>query len=200
MSKYRVALFDVDGVLLLPPPKWFSHHYAETRGLDKKLFDEFFGRHRDDVVRGRSNYKNLIAANQELWQWDKDPQELLEMWFKFENHPNVPLMSVIRKLRNRGIFVYLATNQEKYRGAYITERIFPKDFDGAFISSTLGYGKEDPEFFKLVLKELHTRMPELKPQEVIFFDDVQEYVDSAKSEGIDARLYKSVKQIQEILD
>ena len=200
MSKYRVVLFDVDGVLLLKPPRLFSHAYAEERGLDKRKFDDFFAKHARDASRGKTDYKILIEANNDVWQWDRDIEELFDKWFSYENHPVSELLELIKELQQKGIKVFLATDQDKYRGKYLSEVLFKDIFDGAFISSTLGYVKVDSEFFVKAIEELRKEIKGLKPKEIVFFDDSPENISVAKKQGISAFLYKSPQHVEKILD
>src|SRR6266699_6685441 len=62
----------------------------------------------------------------------------------------------------------LATNQEKYRTAYLLDQMgFERQFDGIFSSVYVGYMKHDTAFFEHVLRELK----DVKPQEILFWDD-----------------------------
>jgi len=47
--------------------------------------------------------------------------ELLELWFEYENVPNHELLSEIKKLKKEGHVFFLATNNEKYRVESISE-------------------------------------------------------------------------------
>lgn len=199
MSEHKVVLFDVDGVLL-KPPMFFSHSYAEERGLDKTKFDEFFAKNARDAARGTTDYKALIEANPDVWQWDGTTEELLDKWFSYENHPVKELFALIADLKKREIPVYLATDQDRYRGKYLLDIMFKDMFDGAFISSSIGHVKVEPEFFVKVLADLTQTDTELKPSEVAFFDDSQQNIDVARVQGIDAYLYESPEHVKKILN
>lgn len=199
MSKYRVALVDVDGVLLLVP-KYFSHVYAEEKGLDKDRFDKFFAAYRDDVAKGKTDYRQLIIEHNDVWEWDKGPDELLDKWFKYENFPNNKLIKIFQQARKTGLKVYLASDQDKYRAKYLKENMFNDLIDGAFISSELKHNKIEPEFFKLALAKLRLTNKDLKPSEVIYLDDSQHNIDSAKQSGIAAFIYKSPEQVKSYLE
>ncbi|HZP55281.1 MAG TPA: HAD-IA family hydrolase [Candidatus Saccharimonadales bacterium] len=198
MPKYKVVLFDVDGVLL-KPPMYFSHHYAEESGLDKNKFDEFFAKYARNAAKGETDYKTLIEANNDIWQWDKTAEELLDKWFAYENQPISELLELIKDLKKQGIKVFLASDQDKYRGKYLNEVVFKDMLDGAFFSSALGYVKIEPEFFIKVMAELQKHLPDLKPRQIVFFDDSPENIEVAKSQGISAFLYKSPAHVKKIL-
>lgn len=133
----KVALFDADGVLALPE-EFFSQIYARSRGLNIEPFDKFFKEEFPSARMGKADLKELIAANQDVWHWSGNVEELLAMWFQSEDVKNEPLIEVIRKVRISGLPCYLATNQEQYRGDYIRNVMFKDIFDGYFISVEMG--------------------------------------------------------------
>lgn len=195
----NVILFDADGVLTLPE-EVFSVVYARSCGLDIQPFSEFFNNEWQPIVTGKQDLKEHIATHPELWHWDGSPDELLEFWFKTEDVRNEQLVALISKLKQRGVSCYMATDQERYRAEYMRTVMFKNLFDGFFVSADLGVTKTDPQFFELVLRDLNNRHQGLEPDHVIFFDDSQEKVDTAKSTGIDARLFESSDQVRELFD
>jgi putative hydrolase of the HAD superfamily len=195
----KCILFDADGVLTLPEDV-FSVVYARSHALDPEPFEDFFRNQWQPIVTGNQDLKESIAANPQLWQWNGTADELLEYWFKTEDVRNDELLVVISELKNKGIPCYLATDQEKYRAGYMKNVMFKDLFSGYFVSADLGVTKTDPRFFELVLERLSIEYPGLKPNEVIFFDDSQSKVDTAKSLGIDARLFETNTQVSDVLN
>lgn len=196
--KIDAVLFDADGVLTLPEAM-FSVVYARSHGLDPEPFEQFFRKDWAEIVTGRKDLKESIAENPELWQWQGSIEELLEYWFKHEDVCNEELLQLIHELQSREVSCYLATDQEKYRAEYMKNVMFKNMFDDYFISCELGVTKTDPQFFETVIARLKQRYPELKPENVVFFDDSQSKVDIACSVGISGQLYKSVEQVRSLL-
>lgn len=195
----KCILFDADGVLTLPEDV-FSVVYARSHALDTEPFEDFFKNEWQPIVTGIKDLKDSIDANPELWQWNGTAEELLDYWFKTEDVRNEELLKLIGELRDKGIPCYLATDQEKYRAEYMKNVMFKGLFSGYFVSAELGVTKTDPRFFELILQKLSIQYPELKPDEVIFFDDSQSKVDTAKSVDIDARLFETNDQVRDLLD
>lgn len=198
MGEVKAALFDADGVLIVPQ-KLFSHRYAEKYGLDPDSFQYFFGGDFSDAVLGKADLKDLIRKNNDIWHWDDDPQKLLNMWFEAENQVDEELLAFIKQQREGGLPVYIATIQEKHRAKYLREVMFPGLFDGIFVSSEIGYMKKDPEYWAAVLGRLALDIPGVKPDQVIFFDDSQDSVDGANQAGLAAHLYENFEQVRKIL-
>ncbi|HEX8182616.1 MAG TPA: HAD family hydrolase [Candidatus Saccharimonadales bacterium] len=195
----KCILFDADGVLTLPEDV-FSIVYARSHALDPELFEDFFRNEWQSIVTGAKDLKEHMVANPELWQWEGSVDELLEYWFKTEDVRNEELLKIIADIKGRGIPCYLATDQEKYRAEYMKNVMFKDLFSGYFVSAELGVTKTDSRFFELVLQKLGDDYPDLKPNEVIFFDDSESKINTAKALGIDARLFKSNQQIKDLLN
>lgn len=206
MKKFRIiifmkvsaVLFDADGVLTLPE-EVFSIVYARSRGLDPAPFEEFFKTEWRDFATGKRDLKEEIESNPGLWQWDGDAQSFLDYWFKTEDVRNDELIALIKDFRQHGLLCYLATEQEKYRAAYMKDVMFKGLFDDHFVTCDIGFKKSEPAFFEEIIKRLQIKTPGLQPGDIMFFDDSQSKVDTALSVGIDAQLYQSVDHIREVL-
>lgn len=197
MSEFKAALFDADGVLITPE-KLFSVQYAEKYGLNPNDFQAFFVGEFSDAITGKADLKELIVKHNDLWHWDGDPQELLDMWFASENHIDNNVLEIVKQQKAKGLPVYMATNQEKYRAEYLRSVMFPDVFDGVFVSSELGYMKRDDGYWPPVLGKLALAVPGIEPSQVVYFDDSQDSIDGATRAGIHAILYKSIEQITEV--
>jgi putative hydrolase of the HAD superfamily len=190
----KVLLIDADGVLLINE-KIFSHQYAEEQGIEAEQLEPFFhGAFRQATV-GKADLKGLIAAHRDLWQWEGTADELMDKWFAAESNVDKKLVAILQSIRAAGTKVYLTTDQEKYRAAYLREKLFEDQLDGFFVSCDLGYEKIQPEFWRAVLH----RLPGIKPSEIIYFDDSLSKVDAARAAGIDARLYTDRTQVEDLL-
>jgi len=199
MKSFRVALFDVDGVLVIPP-ELFSQQYCEKYGVDPALQTRFYAtKEFKDSTVGKFDLKDAIRMHGDLWKWSGEPEELLQMWFDGENYPNQELLEIVSQLRQEGALVYLATQQEKYRAEYLKEVVFKDKFDGIFCSCDIGYGKHEDHFWKNVLSQLGKTQPGITPSEIVYFDDRQSLVDKAKEFGIQAYLYENLESVAHVL-
>lgn len=198
MSEVKAAIFDADGVLIMPE-KLFSRQYAEEYGLDPDSFEAFFKCEFSEAITGKADLKDLIIKHNDIWHWDNDPQALLDKWFDAENHIDIAVLSIVNELRSNKLPVYMATNQEKYRAKYLREVMFPGVFDEVFVSSEIGYTKSNPKYWVNVLGRLAVDIPGVKANNVIFFDDSKDSIEGAREAGITAYLYEAVEQIKTAL-
>ena len=181
----KVVLFDVDGVLCIPP-ELFSVRFARDNNIDIADLKSFFTGPFFQSTIGKADLKDLIREYNHIWKWDKSIDDLLDYWFASDHVVNEPVIAHVQKLRHAGIKCYTATNQEQYRAAYIRDKMFPSMFDGYFASCDLGVAKPSVEFFDAILQQLHNNNAITGPNEVAFFDDSRENVDAASSRGINA--------------
>jgi putative hydrolase of the HAD superfamily len=193
MSKYSVALFDVDGVLNRPK-EFFSQRYAREHGIDPEKLETFFDDSFEQASLGKRDLLEVIVEQKALWQWDQDPQLLLDDWFAAENASDHELLAVVARAKASGIEVYLATQQEAHRAQFIRDVMYPGLFDGAFMTCELGVPKHDPAFYQAILDQL-----DAAPESIIYFDDRQNLVDLSRTLGIDGYLYDDPLQVTDLL-
>lgn len=188
----KAVLFDADGIILKKREKHFSQRLAEDYGV--KVPMSFFRKIYPKVRVGRADLKSELAKRMRGWGWQESVEELLDYWFSPENKINNQVLDLVQKLRRRGIKCYLASDNSKYRADDVMKNVLGKFFDGGFFSCNFGHTKEEKKFFKIVLKKIN-----LKPENVLFFDDEKENTEVAKSVGINAFFYESFEDFKGIL-
>ena len=197
--KYKVVLLDVDGVLIIPP-KLFSQQYCEKFGKNEALLENFYStKEFKDSSLGKFDLKEAIRMHNDLWQWDGEPEEVLDMWFNAEREPNTELLETMQLLRNQGVPIYLASQQEKYRASYLRDVVFANKVDGTFFTCDIKFGKNDDSYWEAVLHELTNMHPDITPGEMIYFDDRASLVEKANEFGISAFLYQNNDEVKKRL-
>lgn len=191
----KALLVDGDGIVLKPRDKYFSDRLRED-GYDfpKDKEKEFFKEVYPDIRLGKKDLKEEVSKYIKDWNWDKSADELLDYWFSYENQLDQEVVDKLQELRQKGIKVYLASDHSKYRANDLWENVGLKEyFDGHFFSCHLGVTKEDKEFYQKVMEEL-----DLGPDEIMFLDDEDENVETARKVGLKAQLYISTDQLGKI--
>lgn len=180
----QVVLFDVDGVLV--NAEQFSKRLARDYGIVQEMTASFFRGRFTECLIGKADLKQALITHLDQWGWQGSVDDFLHYWFDSEHRIDELLVHEVQQLRQRGIRCYLATNQEKYRTAYILEQMgCAERFDGMFSSAHIGYMKHDAEFFAHVLHEL----ADVPANHILFWDDSPGNVATAKTLGIQAELY-----------
>jgi putative hydrolase of the HAD superfamily len=191
----KVVLFDVDGVLANGGP--FSRGLERDYGIALQSTRSFFqGRFRECLV-GSADLKEELAHVLPAWGWQGSVDDFLTYWFRNEHNINEPLMQEVQRLRRRGLPCYIATDQEKYRTAYLLEHMgFADAFDGIFSSAHVGYIKHDTRFFQSVLQTLQ----DIHAHEILFWDDTPSKVETARSAGLQAEVYHDFADFTEKME
>lgn len=183
----KVVIFDLDGVIAISDKR-----FSDRLGISKELQKEFFDGKFMDLLVGKGDLKEEIGKYTEKWGWKGTTKELLDYWFQGEHVMDERVIDTIRELRKKGTKTYLATNQEKYRTAYATNEMgLGRIFDDIFASFDIGYMKNDSRFWEFVFK----RVP-AKPEEILFWDDSMDNIETAGAVGIQAELYTGFEDFE----
>jgi putative hydrolase of the HAD superfamily len=186
-------LFDADGVLV--HAEMFSVGLEAKYGITHEQTQPFYRGVFQGTLKGDGDLKELIEPYLKEWGWTKTVDDFLNEWFEYEHILDDEIIAYIQKLRADGYKCYLATNQEKYRGQYMIDKMgFGKSFDKTFVSAHLGVGKPDVEFFEKVVKVIGA-----KKDEVLFWDDAKENIEGAKKFGIHAEFFESFDTFKDIM-
>jgi putative hydrolase of the HAD superfamily len=165
----------------------FSYKYAQEFNIQISELDDFFKTDFQECLVGRSDLKIAITPWLKKWNWPGSVDDFLDYWFKAEHNLNFDLVKNIRELRKKKIKCVLATNQEKYRLEYMKKEMdLESIFDTIYSSNLIGFKKPDIQFYAHILNDLNE-----DPANIIFYDDSQENIESAKSLGINSNLYNS---------
>jgi len=109
----------------------------------------------------------------------------------WENSELTKLLSELRK--NYKLFLLSNTNiiHRKFGWDHYN---FLKNFDKLFLSYEVGFAKPEEEIYQLVIHSI-----DLNPSEVLYIDDIEEYVNAAKNLGWNAVQFKSNEKLIEDL-
>ncbi|MEI6650712.1 MAG: HAD-IA family hydrolase [Candidatus Moraniibacteriota bacterium] len=182
MSEIKAVLLDADG-LMFKKQRYFSEILYEKYGVPAEAIIPFFKTQFRECQKGSADLKEELVPFLKLWNWDGDVESFLAYWFSYCIVDD-DVLSIIRELRVKGLKCYLVTDQEKYRGEYIKRNLgLERELDGFFYSFEMKSSKSEAKFYGTILETLH-----FAPEEVIFFDDEEENIETAKCLGIDSVL------------
>ncbi len=181
-------LLDADGVAI-KAHQYYSEVYARKHNLSMDIIQSFFNGKFQDCKIGKADLKIEFAPYLKSWNPNETVGNYLQGNFEYELHGNEEVLTLVNNLKSQDIKFYIVTDQEKYRAEYIRHLPeFQNIFENMFFSYELGISKESPEFFQKVLQQLN-----IPANQVAFWDDEQENVDSAKSTGIYSFFYTSLE-------
>jgi len=189
----KVVVFDLGNVV------W---HHEELFKEFQKEWSRILGISYDEFrTRYQGVYVDFEKGKKEVWDWfrelkpDTDSrifEEVLEKTLnnkeKFEIYYNRGVVNLIAKLRG-DYKVGLLSNSENYIYPYVHKKM-EGWFDFSIISWQTGCRKPDEEIYKLIFKQGN-----FKPEEIVFIDDKEENVETAKKLGIIGIKFDNNKQL-----
>jgi putative hydrolase of the HAD superfamily len=182
----KALMMDVDGVLINGRPGDGRHWQAslqEDFGFSADaLREHFFAPHWDDIVVGRADLMERLTAALQTIAPRVSAAAFVSYWFERDSRLVTPLLEELSSLRSGGLRVYLATNQEHLRAAYLMDELgLARYVDGMFYSARLGAKKPDSEFFARAQAAVGVRA-----EEMLLIDDIAENIEAARRAGWNA--------------
>lgn len=190
----KALLFDADGVLFFHTDKLFSDRLIAEYDVQPAKMEHFFTTIFPECLIGNKDIKQELTAKLEDWGWPGTTEELMEYWYSYEHRIDEPLIDYVRKLRQRDIPAFVATNNDHYRAEWLFGRlnIDQTVFDKLYAAGDMGVAKPEGGFFQLILSDLK----DYKPEEILLWDDSLANIEGAKAIGMQAELYTDFKDFE----
>ncbi len=182
-------LLDVDGVLqferqdlaskLIADFGWEGDHGA----FREMIFSDLqFG----DALRGKCDFLDVLKRLTEGARIE--PLQYLKSWVS-DFVLNHDLLETLQELQCGG--VYLASNQEKWRGTEVAKAYEQYSFITAkYFSHEMGFRKPETGFFRHIIHDLG-----VPANELIFVDDLAENVEAAEKLGMRTVRFESNRHL-----
>jgi epoxide hydrolase-like predicted phosphatase len=189
--------FDIGGVLRLAPPfdvdaPWEARLGLSDGEIDKRLEDVWMGAgigtitldevHRALRDRFGMDEQQVAAYMADVWRW-------------YLGTPNTDLIEYARGLRPRYRTGLLSNSSVGAREREHAAYGYGDLVDEIVYSHEVGMAKPDPRIYALVCTRL-----DVFPEEMVFLDDVDQYVAGAREVGIHAVRYRNNAQAIEEID
>lgn len=179
----KALMVDVDGVLVDGRPEDGLHWQA---GIEHDLgfppdtlHEALFAPHWEDIITGRAGLMERLEEALQKIAPEMNPETLLAYWFTKDSRVSEALLTALDRIRAAGVRVYLATNQEHLRAAFLMEELeLAEHVDGIFYSAQLGVRKPDEDFFAKVQQAVA-----LHGAEILLVDDSDQNVAVARRAG-----------------
>jgi putative hydrolase of the HAD superfamily len=194
--KYSAIVFDLGQVLIPFDYQIFINSLNQHRpGLGEsfvKIYKDNYHIHKD-FEKGKISEDEFIAL---MLQWSENrisSEEFCKYWSDIFSL-NEDVISLLPKLKT-DYKLYLLSNTNSIHKKYGYEHYdFLKEFDKLFLSHEVGFIKPEKEIYKFV--ENYSDIPS---EELIFIDDIEEYVEGAKILGWDGIQFKGYDNLVEEL-
>lgn len=191
----KVLMVDVDGVLIHGRPTdglpLFTYLERDLGLLQQEFFQTCWG----DIIIGREPLEPGLAKVLAKIAPHLSAATLIDYWFENDRRLDLNLLEELAAIRQSGISLFLATNQEHRRARYLMEEVgLGTHFDGILYSAALGHRKPSPEFFRL-----GTERAGVLPGEIAFIDDMAENIEAARQFGWNAAQWTAGARLHETL-
>jgi putative hydrolase of the HAD superfamily len=191
-----VLVLDCDGVIVLGHPdggRWDKNLQADL-GIQPELLQErFFRAHFADIVEGRVD---LFAALEQAWpefECVNSQRDLVDYWLAHDCRVDPDVLDEVDRWRDSGGKAFLATVQEHNRASHLWNVLKLSDhFDGMLYSAELGARKPHAAFYERAIAKL----PVASPKEILFFDDSEANIVTARDLGWRAYLYRGIDDLR----
>lgn len=188
----KAIIFDIDGVLINPP--YFFNKELENNGYTNAdiVLNSFFTS--DTFIKcleGYADIKNEIKPFLQKINWKESVDDYLKKNFEFETkYLNQEFIKFIQIIRKKDIKCYIGIDQEHSRANFLLHNLqFKRLFDGYYISCKINSRKCNNRFWQYTLKDISKKIPNIKPNDIVFFDDRQKNIDLAINNSIQAYLF-----------
>ena len=192
----KAILFDLGNVLLNYDAVKAANRFAKACKVPRlKVWLHFFTSPTEKAyTRGKiSSYEFYRHARQAL-KFPVNYQTFKRYWndIFWENEGMESLLIRLKKKYP----LYLISNTNALHFNHIKKEFqILRHFKKTFPSHEVGHRKPEPEIYQKVLRKI-----KLEPQETVFIDDVQKFVDGARKVGMHAIRFRSKKQLMNSLE
>jgi len=191
----KAIIFDLGGVVFTEGAGKAMQKLKEKYGLSEELLKEIF------IGKASKDLRNDLITTEEFLEYLKsklpeniDPKEVINIW-----HNSYILkedtIDLINKLRQKYKIAALSGNTRE-RVEFLEKKYeFKRYFDVIVFSFEIKTNKPDRKAWDTALERL-----KLKPEECIFIDDHQYYVDKGNELGIKSILFKDIEQLKKEME
>jgi putative hydrolase of the HAD superfamily len=198
----KLFVFDLGNVILPFEHRQIAVKLHETSRIQDRftpddLFKFLFDRDRGLVnpyEEGLMSSVDFFAKLREKYKLELEFEEFQDIWnIIFEE--NAEVNDIIAYLKNKGFPIFLLSNTNELHFSYIMER-YPivHSLDEWILSYEVGAKKPKKKIYDTIFEKI-----DIVRGEVLYIDDIPEYVESAKTYGLQGLVFKNTKDIWELL-
>ncbi len=175
------VLFDADGVLQVPRDGWLDE-FVRIGGRNF-VVDAFTAEL--ECLGGGRDLRPMLQTLLDESGTGGSVDEVLMVWHDIVIDTDA--IALVGRVREAGLTVGLATNQQSYRGAHMRDVLdFDRHFDHTFYSFEVGAAKPSAGYFESIVAALG-----LPADRIAFIDDAPANVTGARAVGLRAALHRT---------
>jgi len=185
----KVILFDLGGVLINWQDDWLYNEISLQLNMPFNQIKSKFNSTLCSLFESKINeheFWNLVLGND-----NKIDNNIISKTFLKMSSINFDFLNFAKSLKNNGYDIGILSNLTPETSECIENNLL-REFDYHFYSNTLKMSKPNPEIYQYVCDQIHSK-------DILFIDDKQENLDTAKLFGIDTILFSTVDFFDNII-
>ena len=185
----KVILFVLGGVLINWQDDWLYNEISLQLNMPFNQIKSKFNSTLCSLFESKINeheFWNLVLGND-----NKIDNNIISKTFLKMSSINFDFLNFAKSLKNNGYDIGILSNLTPETSECIENNLL-KEFDYHFYSNTLKMSKPNPEIYQYVCDQIHSK-------DILFIDDKQENLDTAKLFGIDTILFSTVDFFDNII-
>lgn len=191
-------MMDVDGVIVTGRPgdgaPWKTDLQQDLGLCPERLHMGFFAPYWSGIVTGQKPLRPVLDQALRVIAPQLSASDLIDYWFANDAGLDLRVLDDLRTLRDQGVKVFLATNQENLRAQYLWNELGLRDHaDGLITSADLGVAKPDPLFFDRAMLRTNA-----DPSAHLLIDDSPPNVKAAQAFGWKALHWTGAQRLKDI--
>lgn len=198
MNEIKTVVFDYGGVISQPQDVKLFEKLRDILGDTTDTFDNVYREMRNDYDAGKisaGEYWQLIAEKlQSKKLSDAEIEELTALDVKSWAVINSGAIKLIDELKNKKIKLGILSNMTFDSLTPVMNSEWIKYFDVRVFSCEEKICKPDRRIYEILVERISE-----KPENILFIDDVEANIESAKKTGLNAILFTNLNKLAENL-
>ena len=195
-KEIKLVIFDIGKVILDFDHMITCNKLAKYSKKDARyIYDFIFNSEMlDEYERGKINSMEIFSAISGELGLDISFEKFKEIWSNIFTIKE-GIEQLIHRVKTLAKIAVLSNTDEMHFEDIRDKVEIIKDFDWLFLSHEAGYRKPEKEIFEYAINKTG-----ISPENIIFIDDIQEFVEAANKLGITGILYKDIITLKKDLE
>lgn len=195
-KEIKLVIFDIGKVILDFDHMITCNKLAKYSKKDARyIYDFIFNSEMlDEYERGKINSMEMFSAISGELGLDISFEKFKEIWSNIFTIKE-GIEQLIHRVKTLAKIAVLSNTDEMHFEDIRDKVEIIKDFDWLFLSYEAGYRKSEKEIFEYAINKTG-----ISPENIIFIDDIQEFVEAASKLGITGILYKDIITLKKDLE
>ena len=191
-SNIKAVVFDNGGVLI-SGARFVSENMCKVFNIPMERLSEILKKTLPEFQKGKISHESFWKIFSEVSGLNL-PSNYLDLWtidFHKEAHVDDEMIELIKELKRKNMPIIMHSNTIPPHSDFMWRVGVFKEFDVVFNSCDMNERKPDPEFYDKLFSKLNC-----KPEELIYIEDNQEFMEYQRKIGLNLISFKSVKQLK----